>query len=208
MSSDKRDFQARLKRVSAQGVGVIVLAAGFSRRFGAIKLNANLDNGTTVIAQTLSRIRTVSDNIVVVTRPELYGLIIGNGGSEETTIVCPDAEQGMGHTLAYGVRHIQGWTGCLVCLGDMPFIGSATYATLLGRLSDDAIIVPEYEGRRGNPVGFGAKWFAELANASGDTGGRAIMKQQGAHITRVAVDDPAILQDIDTPEDLVRYQLK
>ena len=51
-----------------------------------------------------------------------------------------------------------------------------------------------------------AQWFEQLANSSGDVGARDLMKQEQVNITRVAIEDPAILQDIDTPEDLVRYQ--
>lgn len=206
MPTDRHNPQAQLQQAPTKQVGVIVLAAGFSRRFGAIKLNAKLNNGTTVIGQTLSRIRAATGNVIVVTRPELLTLVLENGGDALTTLICPDSDKGMGHTLAFGVKHIEGWAGCLVCLADMPFISSATYKTLLTQVNTETIMVPEYKQQRGNPVGFGAKWFEQLANSSGDVGARELMKQEQAHITRVAIDDPAILQDIDTPEDLLRYQ--
>ncbi len=206
MPSDKHNPQMRLQQAPTQKVGVIVLAAGFSRRFGAIKLNAPLNNGETVIAQTLSRIRAATDNVIVVTRPELLSLVINNGGDTLTTLLCPDSDRGMGHTLAYGIKQIEDWDGCLVCLADMPFIETQTYRTLLSQLRESSILVPEYEGKRGNPVGFGSQWFTELANSSGDTGARELMKREQTHVTRFAVDDSAILKDIDTPEDLVRYQ--
>ncbi|MGJ8689550.1 MAG: nucleotidyltransferase family protein [Gammaproteobacteria bacterium] len=206
MPSDKHNPPTRLQQAPTKKVGVIVLAAGFSRRFGAIKLNAKLNDGSTVIAQTLSRIRAASDNVVVVTRPELLTLVLENGSDSLTTLICPNSDKGMGHTLAYGIKHIRDWAGCLVCLADMPFITTETYQMLLNQLHEESILVPMFEGQRGNPVGFGAQWFEQLANSSGDVGARDLMKQEQVNITRVAVDDPAILQDIDTPEDLVRYQ--
>ena len=206
MPSDKHNPQARLQQAPTKKVGVIVLAAGFSRRFGAIKLNALLNNGATVIGQTLARISAATDNILVITRPELLSIVLQNGGDSLTTLICPDSDRGMGHTLAYGIRHTEDWDGCLVCLADMPFIKTETYQTLLTQLHEEIILVPEFEGQRGNPVGFGAKWFDELANSSGDTGARELMKRQQGYVTRIAVDDAAILKDIDTPEDLVRYQ--
>lgn len=185
--------------------GVILLAAGFSRRFGGIKLNALLPNGKTVFAQTLARIRAATPNILIVTRPELEALLIENGANKTNTILCPDAEGGMGHTLACGIRHIQAtthWQGALVCLADMPFIATTTYTTLLNALHKDSILVPEHNGQRGNPVGFGAQWFSQLAQASGDSGGRELMKAHPEAITRVNVDDPNIHFDVDVPGDL------
>src|SRR5690606_29843509 len=135
-------------------------AAGFSRRFGSIKLNALLPNGKTVFQQTLERIRGATDNILVVTRDELLDSLLQAGAPKEKTVVCPDAELGMGHTLACGVRHMpEHWDGVLVCLADMPFVETSTYVTLLDALKPEVIVVPEYQGKRGNPVGFGGEWF-------------------------------------------------
>lgn len=183
--------------------GVILLAAGFSRRFGSIKLNALLPNGKTVFQQTFERVQGATDNILVVTRDELLNDLLQAGAAKEQTVVCPDAELGMGHTLACGIRHMpKDWDAVLVCLADMPFVETTTYTTLLDALKSDVIVVPEHQGKRGNPVGFGSNWFAQLAQATGDSGGRDIMKGNPEAITRIAVEDPAVHLDVDVPGDL------
>jgi molybdenum cofactor cytidylyltransferase len=187
-------------------VGVVVLAAGFSRRFGTVKLGASLSNGNTVFGQTLHHIRQASNKLIIVTRAELADLLLTSGAPAGSLLICPEAEQGMGHTLACGMRAIQGWDGCLVCLGDMPFIQPQTYRQLLAALTPHNIVVPEYDGQRGNPVGFGAHWFEQLRQAEGDNGGRALLRANPQHLDTVLVADPAVLQDIDTPEDLARHQ--
>lgn len=189
-------------------VGALVLAAGFSRRFGAIKLQAKLASGQTVFAQTLARIAAATPHIVVVTREQLIQVrqdIFQQSDRHITTLLCPDSDRGMGHTLAYGFRHIpDDWDGCLVCLGDMPFVTTQTYQTLLAELHSDLIIQPAFEDQIGNPIGFGSQFFAVLRRVTGDTGGRDVVKTNRDAIRRVSINDPAILQDIDTPADLAR----
>ena len=188
--------------------GVILLAAGFSRRFGSSKLKARLPNGKTVFQQTLERIRGATDNILIVTRDELLDDLLQAGTPLAQTAVCPDAELGMGHTLACGIRHMPAhWDAVLVCLADMPFVETSTYATLLGALRPDVIVVPEHQGKRGNPVGFGGKWFTTLAQASGDSGGREVMKGNPDAILRVPVEDPAVHLDVDVPGDLGQHRV-
>jgi molybdenum cofactor cytidylyltransferase len=186
--------------------GVLLLAAGFSRRFGAVKLGATLQNGETVIARTLARIRATGAPLRIVTRPELQDLLLASGAGAEDLVLCTDAELGMGHTLAAGMRALPEWDACLVCLGDMPFIRTDTYARLLQALHGERITIPTYAGVRGNPVGFGAQWFASLRESTGDTGARDVVRSHPDSIDCVAVEDPAILKDIDTPEDLTRHQ--
>ena len=200
--------------------GALVLAAGFSRRFGGSKLTAILGNGSTVLQQTLQRLSAATSRITVVTRPELVEDGIFDTGichaatrtanndadASMRIVLCDDSHLGMGHTLAFGAQHINGWDGCLVCLGDMPFIRTATYQQLLAAIQPDTIVLPAYEGRTGNPVGFGSQFFDGLRQSQGDTGGREIIRMHEDHIKRITVTDSAVLQDIDTPDDLQRFR--
>lgn len=84
----------------------------------------------------------------------------------------------------------------------MPFIETATYTQLLNSLSEDAIVVPEYRGQRGNPVGFGRRWFELLAAATGDVGARRVMREHADSILKLAVEDEGVCRDVDVPGDL------
>ncbi len=192
---------------SSRTVGALLLAAGFSRRFGDSKLQTKLASGQTVFAQTLARIATATPNIMVVTRDQLSQVrqdISLQTNCNITTLLCPDSDKGMGHTLAYGMSHIPAWDACLVCLGDMPFITTQTYEKLLSALRSNGIVQPVFNDQIGNPIGFGSRFYTALQRVTGDTGGRAVVKANRDHIIRIAIDDPAILQDIDTPADLTR----
>ena len=185
-------------------VGAIVLAAGFSNRFGSLKLSAELNNGSTVFEQTLQRIRASVPEYKVITRPEIAHQL----NSVETKLnIFHDAEKGMGSTIAFSIGLIDDWDACLICLADMPFIQEDTYRRLATELTSENIVSPFYEQQAGNPMGFGRKFFPELTQLSGDSGGKPIVQAHKASVVRVRIEEPTILYDIDTPQDLDRFQM-
>ena len=183
-------------------VGALILAAGSSTRFGKQKLCQKLQSGDSVLDQTLNRVKLAVPEVKVVTSIQIYeALQTQNAGFE----IFPQTSSGMGVTLSYGIRLIKRKDACLVCLGDMPFIQTTTYRKLATILTRENIVVPVFNGRQGNPVGFGKRFFNELMRLNGDTGGRALLQRYSSVTHHVEVDDPAILQDIDTPADLAKY---
>ncbi|MDG1026818.1 MAG: nucleotidyltransferase family protein [Gammaproteobacteria bacterium] len=186
-------------------IGAIVLAAGFSKRFGDSKLLAQLHNGNTVVQQTLERIAEVFPHRIVVTRPELMPQLLPLAPGT-SFLAFEHAGQGMGATLAFAAQHIGDWRACLVCLGDMPFIEASTYRLIAEQVEEDSIVIPVLDSKTGNPVAFGSAYFDELVKLEGDTGGRKLTTLHQNAVRELSVDDPGVLQDIDTPEDLARYQ--
>ena len=182
-------------------IGAIVLAAGFSERFGAVKLCAPMADGRTVLQHTLAQLAPAVDEIIIVTRDEVAALL---PTEYARPLICPQAKEGMGASLAFAIRQQSGWDACLVCLADMPLIATDSYRRLREHLTPDNIVLPRYQGRNGNPAGFGQKYFPELARLQGDRGGRVVLENHPDAIQTLALNDPAILLDIDTPEDLQR----
>jgi molybdenum cofactor cytidylyltransferase len=86
---------------------------------------------------------------------------------------------------------------------DRPHVSVATVAALLDglRATHQPIVVPTHGGRRGHPVLFGRPVFAELLGAPDDQGARAVVHRDPARVAEVPVDDPAVLEDFNTPED-------
>ncbi len=186
-------------------IGAIVLAAGFSRRFGSSKLLAGLSSGKSVFQQTVGRITEAFPDRLVVTRPEMAAAL--QGLAQETSILSFEhAEQGMGATLAFAAQYIGGWDGCVVCLGDMPFIETSTYRDISEQVTADTIVTPTFESKHGNPVAFGRNFFTDLAALTGDSGGRELTSMYPRAVRELQVSDPGILQDIDTLEELALYQ--
>ncbi|GJM12568.1 MAG: hypothetical protein DHS20C12_09710 [Pseudohongiella sp.] len=186
-------------------VGAIVLAAGFSSRFGSSKLLAQLTNGKTVFQQTVERIAEAFPARIVVTRPEMLAAL--QNVADGTPLLGFDhAELGMGASLAFAVEQIQDWDGCVVCLGDMPFIEVSSYRDIAEHLTANTIVIPTFDAQPGNPVGFGKDFFSELATLSGDSGGRKLTRLHPDAVRELQLTDPGIRQDIDTLEELAQYQ--
>ncbi|MES2148363.1 MAG: nucleotidyltransferase family protein [Pseudomonadota bacterium] len=182
----------------------ILLAAGRGRRFdpsGARnKLLQPLHGGESVVASSARTLLKVLERVVAVVAPHDGG--VGAQllalGCEVT--VCPDADSGMGTSLAHALRHAHP-TSCLIALGDMPHLQASTVRALCDALDGGAgIAAPVCGGRRGNPVAFSAAYVPQLFGISGDQGARALLKSQP--VTEVEVADPGIFQDIDLASDL------
>lgn len=183
----------------------ILLAAGRGRRFDPAgarnKLLQTLPGGEPVVAASARHLLSCLPRVVAVVPPDDGGVgdILRELGCEVT--VCPDADTGMGASLVHALRHSLPANGWLVALGDMPFVAEATLAALRDAVLDGAgIAVPMYEGRRGNPVAFGACHLDALLGLGGDQGARRLL--QAHRVTEIAVPDPGILRDIDTLSDL------
>lgn len=183
-------------------VGVL-LAAGASRRFGARKLLQPLADGVPIGVRTAHSLLGGTDKVTAVVAPSDRDLpyLLRRAGTD--VCVCARADEGMGASLACGVRAARGADGWIIALADMPFIQPATYAAVAQALRAGApIVAPLWGGRRGHPVGFARAYYAELAALGGDEGARAIVQRDSRKVVLVAVDDPGIHGDIDTPEDL------
>jgi molybdenum cofactor cytidylyltransferase len=187
----------------------ILLAAGRGRRFdpdGARnKLLQRLPGDEVVVAASARTLLAVFPRVVAVVPPDDGGVgdVLRQLGCEVT--VCPDAASGMGLSLAHAIRHsLQGQLparGWLVALGDMPFVAPSTLHALDAAIEEGAAIAaPLFEGRRGNPVAFGARHRDALLALDGDQGARRLL--QTSPVTTIDVPDPGILRDIDSPSDL------
>lgn len=185
------------------GIVGVLLAAGFSRRFGADKRWQPLADGTPLALASACKLRAACDEVVVVLRPEDAVLAEAVAGLGCRPLPFAGAVEGMGSSLAAGVtasREAEGW---LVALADMPAIAPATYALLVAGLRQGApLIAPSHQGQRGHPVGFSRHWRDELLALHGDQGARSLLQTHAVALRRVAVDDPGILLDIDAPADL------
>jgi molybdenum cofactor cytidylyltransferase len=110
----------------------------------------------------------------------------------------------MGVSIAAGVLAAASAPGWLILPGDMPQISPATLRAVAARLMSDPVVFAQYKGRRGHPVGFGAEMYSELIALQGDEGARRLLARYAAQA--VEVDDPGVLQDVDTAADLRRLQ--
>jgi molybdenum cofactor cytidylyltransferase len=189
--------------LAQQDIGIIVLAAGRSRRFKGDKRLASLSQGATLLDTTVQSIPEEFTHKLLVVRPGEAQLAASYAGHGWQIHYAPDSHLGMGHSLATAIRQVQDWPACLVALGDMPFINPQTYLQLRRALVDHPLVVPVHHGRRGNPAGFHRRFFGSIARLEGDRGARQLLMQHANVCHEVICDDPGIFQDIDTPTALM-----
>lgn len=186
----------------------ILLAAGFSQRFGSgDKLLQLLPNRRPIaLASAESLIKAIPDSIAVlrVENKALATLLIDAGLK---VIFCNENEQEMADSLTAAIRFSASLEvandGFVIALADMPYIKHETICAVANKVAGGAsIVMPTYQNQRGHPVGFSAKFRSELENLQGDEGARAIIKRYPDEVELLQCDDAGILVDIDTPADL------
>jgi molybdenum cofactor cytidylyltransferase len=187
----------------------ILLAAGFSRRFGASnKLLETLPKGCPIaLASAKSLIKAIPFSIAVV-RPENKELVNLLQDAGLKVLFCSEQDTEMADSLSAAINFSAAFgessDGFIIALADMPYINSQTTAAIASKLGEGAsIVVPTYQGKRGHPVGFSAKFRTELESLQGDEGARSILKRYPEEIFFLDCDDSGILTDIDTPADLM-----
>lgn len=205
----------------ANKLAAIVLAAGAARRFGRPKQLEQWPGvgGPTLVERAVGLTLAAGDGpvfVVVGNRREAVEEVLKTkvGSPRVHPVFNPRWEEGQGFSVAAGIRAAQEITppveGVLIMLTDQPRLKVQTLASLverfleLGDAGQEKILFPVFEGKRGNPVIFGQAFFDELSRLEGDVGGRAVVKKYPAAIVEVPVPDPAIHEDVDTPEELAK----
>lgn len=183
----------------------LILAAGHSRRFGSAKLLHIMPDGRALIEHTVELYQSQFDDVRVVTRADDHIMHQRLALTGARLITHDHATDGMSQSIVAGIEALEPKLGVLIALGDMPFVASATVRGMAKILRTDNIVVPRCNAQAGNPVAFGARYFAALLDLKGDIGARQLIKAQSSHVDYLDVDDRGIFQDVDTPEDVLKY---
>lgn len=173
----------------------IILAAGKSSRMGYNKLIIKLGD-TTILEKIIHNTKISRLNEVI--------LITGKYDDIKTDIIKlhnEEYEKGMSTSIKKGIEGFGG-DAVMILLGDMPFVSSKIINKLYDsyKLCNKNIVVPEFEGKRGNPVIIGKKYFCELLKIQGDKGARDIIKNNLEDVEFVEIQDKGIFLDIDDEE--------
>ena len=162
----------------------------------------------TLLEQVLENVRAAKVTNVVLVLGHAAETIVQQVLVEGVKVVVNDAyPSGMGSSLRVGLSTLDPRSSAaLIVLADQPFVRPQTYDRILERYqqSDAQIVIPTYQGFRGNPVLLDRTLFPEVMALTGDIGCRAIFGNHSDGIVKVAVDDIGILLDIDDKDDLAK----
>lgn len=195
----------------AASIHAVLLAAGQSRRMGSQnKLLADLDGKTLVYraAETLKKSQVTG--ITAVTGHEADAVRAVLTPLDIAFAESPLYTQGLAETVKRGTAAVpEDADGALFTLGDMPRLQPETVDRLIAAfdpVEGRSICVPVHNGKRGNPVLFARRFFPEIMELSGDSGAKALLGAYEDQVCEVAVEDPGVLLDLDTPDALSRAQ--
>jgi molybdenum cofactor cytidylyltransferase len=191
----------------APRIAALILAAGQSRRMGALnKMIAEVD-GKPMVAHALAAVTaSQAGPVVVVTGHDPDAVRAALAGHEIRFVHNPHYAEGLSTSLRAGLAALPpDIDGVLVCLGDMPRVTHETLNRLIAAynpVEGRAICVPTVEGKRGNPVLWDRRFFAEMQDLAGDVGARHLIGAHADQVCEVPMEGNGALLDIDTPEAL------
>ncbi len=184
-------------------IAAVVLAAGASRRYGEHKLLLPLQ-GKPLIRRTVEQLLASQvDEVVVVLGREAEAVRRALDELPARCVVNPDFQEGMSTSLRAGIEALGlEVEAALIVLADQPSVGPAILDRLIEsyQSTGKSIVVPSYQGERGNPVLFAASLFAEISQVQGDQGARALISRESERVAVVPFAFPAP-RDVDTAED-------
>jgi len=186
-------------------IAAIVLAAGRSSRMGRNKLLLDW-NGKPIVAHVLDKLAGMgfAETIVVTGHQagKVKAALEARPGLK--LVEARDHATGMAASLKAGLKSLSPEIdAALVILGDMPQISADLLKRLIGAyqpLEGRAIVLPVADGKRGNPVLFDRRFFAEMLQLEGDVGARHIIGGNAELVAEVPAPAHEIFMDVDTPE--------
>jgi molybdenum cofactor cytidylyltransferase len=185
-------------------IWAVVLAAGESRRMGRPK--QLLPYGKSTILET------VLENVLA--SPVDRTLVVLGAAADRVgpltakfpvaTVVNPDFRAGMLSSVQCGIRALPASArAALIFLGDQPRIAPATAGRVVAeyRASGRGLVLPVHDGAGGHPLLIDLKYREEIGRLDAGVGLREILDRHPDDVARIAVDDPGVRVDIDTPDD-------
>ena len=186
----------------------IVLAAGQSTRMGQLKQLLPLGDEV-VIQIVVGRVSQCLDHVCVVLGYRSEEVARALDSHRATCVVNPDYASGMTSSIQRGVRAAADSTAYLLCLGDQPGIKTAIIDHLLREhaKSEKGLIIPTHKGKRGHPILVDQRYRSAILDLETSMPFNEITRGFPEDTLEITTDDPAILRDMDTPEDYDRERL-
>ena len=185
-------------------LSAVVLAAGLSSRMGSCKALLELD-GVTFLERVVGAFALAGlDDVVVVTGHcgEQVGAAAAALGARP--VVNPRYRDGMYGSVAAGAAAVGEGRRFFVHPVDCPLVRPETVGRLArtAGTTGAAAVVPEYDGAPGHPPLLGPELRRGILAARPGGGLRELLAAWPGRVVRLPVDDPGVVHDADTPDEL------
>lgn len=184
----------------------IIMASGFSRRMKKNKLLMDIDE-VPIIEKVIKTVKNSNlENVLLIYRDEEIKKI--GDKYKIPTLYNDKANCGQSEAMKLGiVNSLNNTDGYMFFVGDQPFLKTDTINLLIDFFNKrkDSIIVPRYNGHRGNPVIFPSVFKEKLLLIKGDEGGRNIIRDNFDDLIYVDINNAFEGKDIDTWEEYKNF---
>ena len=164
---------------------------------------------STIIGTTVNEIRQskVEEIIIIENQSTLISEHLP-ANKQVKIVINKDPDQGLTSSIQCGVKSArQNTTGFLICLGDMPLLKQQDYNLLIDSFlenNSEGIIMPIFEGKRGNPVLFSASFKNDILALKSTGGCKPVVVAHNKAVIEVPFESSNCHLDIDTTEDYKR----
>ncbi len=193
-------------------ISAVILAAGESKRMG--KQNKLL---LPVAGEALlvKLIKSVCDSdvgqVIVVIGHEAEKIRRKLNNFPLSFVYNPNFSEGMTTSIKSGVKEVSpDCDGYMICLADMPFINTSEINKLIHAYAQNRIkekrliVIPVYQGHRGNPVLFSTEFREDILEHKMEYGCKGVIMKNFESVKEIEMDDDSMLLDVDTLEDYQR----
>jgi len=193
----------------------VILAAGASSRMGtdkALLLWPPTSTGSgssrqTFLSAAVQSLEPFSEMVIVVAgrnAPNLAAVVYAQGAFLVTN---PAPERGQFSSLQVGLQEVlnRGRDAAILTLVDRPPVQRSTLERLCDQFRDRPhavwAVIPEYRGQHGHPVLLGREMIEAFLKAAASASARDVEHLNQEHIEYIALEDPMVALNVDTPED-------
>lgn len=193
----------------------LILAAGESSRMGADKAllpwppqaAAHPPSKETFLSAAIRSLTPSTDFVLIVAgknEAALAPIAYANGAS---LVINPDPSLGQFSSLQVGLHEVlnRGRDAVVITLVDRPPVNTATVMLLRDAYESAPqtvwSVVPEFSGKHGHPYLLGRELIEVFLQAPPTASARDLEHRYQSHIQYVAVTDPFVALNINTPED-------
>jgi molybdenum cofactor cytidylyltransferase len=185
--------------------GIIILAAGESRRLGQPKQNLVFE-GKTLLQRAIDIALDSGCSPVIVVLGANKEQVSIQPHTKISILQNPDWPEGMASSIRLAIREMieQKAESTIIMLCDQPFVDADLLNAMLQKQKDTGkpIIACAYKGATGVPVLFNKSLFPDLLLLKGHEGARKILQDHANDIAKIPFENGGI--DIDTMEDYER----
>lgn len=177
------------------------MASGMSKRMSVDKLHMKVNNRSlykyvldTIKGHNFYEVIVVAKDDDILARAQSLGFI----GVKNTRY-----QIGQSESIKYGLKKAKSCDGFMFFVADQPFIELQTIGKLCDQFAQDrmGIVLPYYNGSRGNPVIFPYHLKNQLMGLEGDQGGKVVINQNKDKLVGVTISTKYEHMDIDTIQD-------